>query len=136
MNELIRPRNCPEVLVVDDEQGMRRFLELAMRHCGFSVKSAGTGQAAVELYRQCSPPPDVVLLDVQMPGMDGPATLAALQEFDPDVRCCFMSGGSDEYDVEDLLALGAAHFFPKPFPDLHLLGKTLSEVAHGELVRT
>jgi YesN/AraC family two-component response regulator len=52
---------------------------------------------------------------VKMPLMDGPQTLAALREFAPEVRCCFMSGYTEGYGREQLLALGASHFFAKPF---------------------
>jgi CheY-like chemotaxis protein len=57
----------------------------------------------------------VVLLDVRMPELDGPGTLAALQTLDPQVRCCFMSGYLGGYTEERLLSLGAAAVLPKPF---------------------
>jgi len=56
-----------------------------------------------------------VLLDVRMPEMDGPQTLAALRSINPEVRCCFMSGHTGDYSAEQLLELGASHVFQKPF---------------------
>ena len=57
----------------------------------------------------------MVLLDVRMPGMDGPQTLASLQRIDPAVVCCFMTGHAGGYTADGLLALGAVRLFEKPF---------------------
>jgi hypothetical protein len=65
--------------------------------------------------------------------MDGPATLAALQGIDPNVGCCFMSGDTDEYAPEELLAMGAVHLLRKPFTDWTFLEETLLEMAQGVL---
>src|SRR5437868_2708842 len=85
-----------------------------MRSHGFAVWLAADGPEAVELYRRHRDTIDVVLLDVQMPGLDGPATLTALREFDPGVLCCFMTGGPGRYTEEMLVGLGAATVFRKP----------------------
>src|SRR5581483_9411212 len=87
----------PRVLVVEDERAVLQMLDVALRHYGFRVTLAASGEEAVELYRQNHGKIDVVLLDVQMPGMDGPATLAALQKINAGVRCCFMSGHTGRY---------------------------------------
>jgi CheY-like chemotaxis protein len=58
----------------------------------------------------------VLVLDVQLPpGQDGPETLAALRTLNPDVGVVFMSGDPGNYSEEQLLALGAVQFLPKPF---------------------
>src|SRR5207253_1417370 len=103
----------PGVLVVDDEPAVRTLLQLSLGHHGFTVWSAAGGKAAVELYRQHQAEIAVALLDVQMPGLDGPWTLIALRQINPQVRCCFMSGHTGEYDAETLLDLGAVHVFQK-----------------------
>ena len=54
-------------------------------------------------------------MDVRMPGLDGPQTLAALQEINPEIRCCFMSGHLGHYTEWTLCNLGAAAIFGKPF---------------------
>jgi CheY-like chemotaxis protein len=59
---------------------------------------------------------DLVLLDVRMPELDGPQTLAALRKENPTLRCCLISGHSGTYTREQLLSLGAEHYFNKPFP--------------------
>jgi CheY-like chemotaxis protein len=105
----------PVVLVADDEEGVRGVVELTLRREGFEVLLAAGGQQAVELYRQRGADVDLVLLDVQMPGLDGPWTLIALQTVNPAVRCCFMSGSTGDYDAEVLQAIGAVRVFAKPF---------------------
>jgi anti-anti-sigma factor len=103
------------VLVVDDEPGVRSVLEAWLRREGFEVWSAAHGQQAVELYRRYQDVIAVVLLEVVMPGMDGPHTLIALQKICPAVRCCFMTGNPNGYTEECLWLLGAVRVFRKPF---------------------
>src|SRR5207249_2835949 len=98
----------PAVLVVDDEQQVRRVLELALSREGLTVWSAPGGKEAVELYARHRERIGVVLLDVQMPEMDGPCTLGALLQLNPHVRAVFISGHTGKYDSEQLLAMGAA----------------------------
>jgi CheY-like chemotaxis protein len=115
----------PQVLIVDDEPGVRRTLALALERAGFGVRLAGGGLEAVAVYREHGQGIDLVLLDVLMPGMDGPATLAALQAINPAVRCCFMSGHTAHYPIHQLLALGALDLVFKPFANLTELRETL-----------
>jgi CheY-like chemotaxis protein len=103
------------LLVVDDEEGVRGVLSAWMRSHGFAVWLAASGQEALELYRRHRETIDVVLLDVRMPGLDGPQTLAGLQEVSPQIRCCFMSGDPGGYTEKGLRDLGAAAVLPKPF---------------------
>jgi two-component system, OmpR family, response regulator len=119
------------ILVVDDEPSVRRLLAAALRQSGFSVCLASSGEEAVALYEQHRGTIDLVLLDVRMETMDGPRTLAALRELDPQVRCCFMSGHAGEYSDDDLLALGASHVFSKPFGSLNELTQTLRHFVAG-----
>src|SRR5690349_11978266 len=75
------------VLVVDDQEGVRGVLGAMLRQEGFAVWLAADGWEAIDLYRSRRAAIDLVLLDVRMPGLDGPATLAALRGLDPRVRC-------------------------------------------------
>ena len=106
--------NAPGVLAVDDEPGVRSFLQKALILNGFQVWTAGDGKTAIEIYESHRDFIAVVLMDVCMPGTDGPATLAALRSIDTHVRCCFMTGGGG-YSSEELLAGGASHVLGKPF---------------------
>jgi CheY-like chemotaxis protein len=76
---------------------------------------AADGHEAVAMFLQHRDEVRVVLLDVNMPGLDGPAALAQVRRADPAVPCCFMTGYSDRYTADELLALGATCLFGKPF---------------------
>jgi two-component system cell cycle sensor histidine kinase/response regulator CckA len=106
---------APGVLIVDDEPGVRQVLELVCVRSGMRPFATGSGQEAVALYERHRGEIQLVLLDVNMPAIDGPATLARLRQVAPDVRVCFMSGATGRYTVEGLLAMGAERFFEKPF---------------------
>ena len=109
---------APVVLVVDDTDAVREFICAGLRRHGFEVRAAGSGWDAIELYHELlQQDGDVtVLLDVQMPGLDGPQVLAALRTMDPGVRAYFMTGDPGPYGEGDLLAMGGCRVFPKPFP--------------------
>jgi CheY-like chemotaxis protein len=103
------------ILIVDDEGCMRSVLNLLMRKQGFAVFLAADGNEALDLYTRYRRNIDVILLDVLMPGNDGPRTLAAIQEINPRVCCCFMSGSLGDYTEGELCDLGAVAVLAKPF---------------------
>lgn len=105
----------PGILVVDDDAAVRTLLDVGLRQYGFAVWLAADGQDALPIYQQNRSDIDLVLLDVRMPILDGPRTLAALSQLNPQIRCCFMTGQAGSYSDDDLLKLGAAHVFLKPF---------------------
>jgi CheY-like chemotaxis protein len=125
-----RPRNKPGVLVVDDEDLVRSVLKRGLERNGFDVWEASDGREAIDYYRAHNEEISVVLLDVRMPGMDGPQTLAVLHDLDPDVPVCFMSADTGEYEPDELLERGAAYFIAKPF-HLEHLANVLWLLAHG-----
>ena len=95
---------------------MRGALEAALRREGYDVWLAADGQEALVQYWDRREDIDVILLDVRMPSLDGPQTLAALRQLNPRVRCCFMSGDLGSYTEGELRGLGAAGVLYKPFP--------------------
>jgi len=109
------PRRACGLLIVDDEPAIRGVLEAALRGQGFTVWLASRADEAVALYREHRLLIDMILLDVRMPGRDGPGTLIALREVDPHVRFSFMSGDTGIYTEENLLDMGAVAVFRKPF---------------------
>ncbi|HVS35090.1 MAG TPA: response regulator [Gemmataceae bacterium] len=109
------PPPRPGVLVVDDEPQIRNLLEAVLRRSGFAVWTADGGRSALDCYQKNQSAISVVLLDVRMPGMDGPQTLAGLLRINPAAACCFMTGHAGDYTPEGLLALGAVRLFEKPF---------------------
>jgi CheY-like chemotaxis protein len=125
-----QPRANPGVLVVDDDHLVRSMVQLGLERNGFDVWSAANGCAAIDLYREHREQIDVVLLDVRMPGLDGPQTLAALRECNPEVLACFMSANPGTYEPEELLRCGAAQVIAKPF-HLDQLARTLRHLLQG-----
>jgi len=115
----------PVILVVDDVMAIGMMLDLALSQAGFAVKLATTGHEAIELYRKHHDKFALVLMDVQMPGMDGPTTLAILQQINPELNCCFMSGSTGRYTSQELLDMGAVHVTMKPFVNLSILTQFL-----------
>jgi DNA-binding response OmpR family regulator len=114
---------APGVLVIDDDPMLLSLLDKALTHCGFRVRVAPSGEDGLSLYREHHAEIDVVLLDVCMPGLDGPATLRQLREINPGVRVCLMSGHTGSYSADDLRDLGIDGFFAKPFQVLRLAGE-------------
>jgi CheY-like chemotaxis protein len=112
--ESTQARN-PGILVVDDDLAVRTVLSIFLREHGFEVWLASDGFKALKAYSRRRPQIDLVLLDVRIPGMDGPHTLTALQAINPDVRCWFMTGELGRYVDRDLLAQGAERILYKPF---------------------
>jgi CheY-like chemotaxis protein len=106
---------APIVLVVDDDPTISTFLKVVLPPDGFSVLVASSGAEAIEVFRQARKPVAAVLLDVRMPGMDGPQTLAALRRMNPDIRCCFMSGETGEYSSKELCDQAGSSVISKPF---------------------
>lgn len=112
----------PGILVVDDDTAARDLLNIVLREQGFAVWLAGDGYHALKKYRDHHDDIDLVLLDVQMPRLDGPQTLAILQHFNPQVRCWFMTGDLGRYTEEDLMERGAERIIHKPFRVAEMAG--------------
>lgn len=115
------------ILIVDDEACIRGMLDIWLRQQGYATWLASDGRQAIDLYRDRGQDIDAVLLDIRMPGLDGPRTMAALQGLDPQVCCAFMSGDVGDYTEEGLRQRGATAVLAKPL--------NLAEVARvmGEL---
>jgi CheY-like chemotaxis protein len=118
------------VLVVDDEHLVRIMVQLGLERNGFDVWLASGGREAIGLYRKHRDSIAVVLLDVRMPGLDGPQTLDALRELNPGVRACFMSGDTGAYELDGLRERGAVCVIAKPF-HLEDLANVLRLVTQG-----
>ena len=110
-----------KVLIVDDEPDIRRIAKLGLaRVGGMEVVEATNGTEA--LARAKEDHPDAVLLDVMMPGLDGPSTLARLRE-DPatsGIPVVFLTAKAIATEVDRLKSLGAAGVLTKPFDPMTL----------------
>jgi CheY-like chemotaxis protein len=101
--------------VVDDDPSVRTLLNLLLQEDGYAVWLTADGYQALKAYRGNRQDIDLVLMDVRMPGLDGPQTLTALREDDPQLCCCFMTGDPGAYTEQDLLDRGARQILYKPF---------------------
>ena len=112
-----------KILVVDDSEPVRLMLEDALRGAGYAVRCADGGEAALGQCREWLP--DLVLMDVVMPGMDG--HMAAIEiKFDDrlkDIPLLFLSGDHSEESRSQGLGLGAEAYVTKPFETGALLAK-------------
>jgi len=115
------------ILVVDDESLIVETARATLENHGYRVVSATDGYEAIELYKQHGRDIQVVLLDMMMPGMDGQATLAAIEELDPKVRIIASSGLPVSGRVAEVIAVGQGAYLPKPYSDEQLLA-TLARV--------
>ncbi len=110
-----------KILIVDDDEDIRTVSEVAARRIGqWEVVLAASGEEALE--RAIQEQPDVILLDVMMPGMDGPMTLAALRR-DPRLAktaVVFITAKAQAREVARLMDLGAVDVIAKPFDPMHL----------------
>jgi diguanylate cyclase (GGDEF)-like protein len=111
------------VLVVDDSLVVRAVVRAALENEGYGVAEAGDGTAAIDTCRQS--PPDVVLLDIEMAGLDGHQVLATLKDDDRlrDIPVVFLTGRTGMKDVVAGLRGGAHDYLKKPFEPEELLAR-------------
>jgi len=100
------------VLVVDDEESIRESLRMVLEYEGYRVEEAATGEQALDRVRQR--PPQAVLLDIKMPGMDGLELLAKLHERGYDMPVIIVTGHGDVSTAIEATRRGAFDFFEKP----------------------
>ena len=109
------------ILYVDDEADLREIAVMSLElDPEIQVRTAASGAEALEQAKQWQPA--LILLDVMMPGMDGPTTLAALRA-DPDtseIPAAFITAKTHPRHVTDLKALGARAVLAKPFDPMSL----------------
>lgn len=110
------PRGQGElVLVVDDEASIRAMVQRTLEKFGYRVIVAANGAEAVALYAQHGAEVAVVLTDMAMPVMDGPATIVALRSMNPSVRIVGSSGLDANGKVALAVGAGVRHFVAKPY---------------------
>jgi len=114
------------VLIVDDEAPIREVTSQALRAFGYRTLVAEDGTAAVSLFAQRKAEIAVVLLDMMMPFMDGPATARAIKRIRPDVLVIGSSGLEGERKLADAEGVEFAGFLPKPYT-ADLLLRVLSD---------
>ncbi len=117
------------ILVVDDEARMRRFIRMNMELEGYQIIEAENGVQALEQIRQHTP--DLVIMDVMMPEMDGFETLKLLREITT-VPVVLLTVKSDEEDIIRGLSLGADDYVTKPFSPRELVTRVTAVLRRAE----
>ena len=104
------------VLVIDDDPVIRSVVRRVLEKKGFEVSTAGDGQSGLSRFAELNP--DLVMVDIVMPGKEGMATILELREAHPDARILAMTGGGN-FTAGDVLRiaelLGADNSIEKPF---------------------
>ena len=111
------------VLIADDDPSILRLLQVNFRLEGFDVQSASNGREVLDLIEANGVVPDVIVLDVMMPGMDGWEVARRLKE-DPGTQAIpiiLLTARSQEADRRKGLALGVFDYVTKPFDPGHLM---------------
>ena len=111
------------ILLVEDDDSVRRFVRSTLEGAGYVVFSAESGMAALEKLNEMATPPDLLLTDVVMPGMDGRVLAQDITRRLPGTHVLFISGYSD-VSAEQPEEPGTSHpLLQKPFSPQDLLGK-------------
>jgi two-component system, response regulator, stage 0 sporulation protein F len=102
-----------KILIVDDQYGIRILLNEVFQKEGYTTYQAANGMQALEIVRKHQP--DLVLLDMKIPGMDGIEILKRLKEIDPDIKVIIMTAYGELDMIQETKELGAIMHFAKPF---------------------
>jgi two-component system cell cycle sensor histidine kinase/response regulator CckA len=115
------------ILLVDDEESLRDLGQEIFSEFGYQTLTVSNGEEALEVYRQLRTRIDLVVLDINMPGMGGMKCLQELITLDPEVKVIIASGYSGDAQLKDMLDSGALAYLTKPFNMATML-KTVREV--------
>lgn len=125
---MVPPANCFTVLVIDDMLPNRVLLGKVLKSAGYAVVEATNGTEALALLQDQGLVPDVIVTDIEMPGMDGITFVDRVRHLDPpcaQIPVIAASGNADEMMRRDALSVGCDVFLTKPF-DLNVLRREIA----------
>ena len=114
-----------KVLVIDDEPSIRNLLDTLLCRKGYDVVLAESGRKGLELFRRERP--DVLVLDLKMPQMDGITVLKQIRRVDPKLPVIILTGAGTPETEQQVRAMGVTEYVEKAF-SLHLLGDALKRL--------
>ena len=117
------------VLVIDDAEDVRSVVVKTLTHFGFPARAAKDGPTGIEMA--LTEPPDLIICDVRMPGMDGYRTLAAIRDMPTiaNIPFIFLTAAVDKGDMRRGMVLGADDYLTKPFTPEELLEAVTTRMA-------
>lgn len=123
------------VMVIDDDACVRTLTVTMLNRLGYPVIAAASGREALERLEQGALPPQLALLDMDMPGMSGQVLFPHLVRLCPDLKVVVCSGYTRDASVQELMALGAHAFLQKPFSMTDLAGLVQSLIERRRFTR-
>jgi two-component system chemotaxis response regulator CheY len=118
-----------KILVVDDALFMRTILKDILSSNGFTnIAEAGDGAAAIDSYKKSRP--DLVTMDINMPGTDGIQALKSIMAHDPTAKVIMVTSVEQKQIVQDAIKMGAKDYVVKPF-DRAMVAAVLGKVMRG-----
>lgn len=113
----------PKILIVDDEPGIRNLISAYLRNEGYELQEAADGPSALKISQSFKP--DLIILDIMLPGMDGLEVLSLIKQ-DADPYVIFLTAKTEETDKIVGLTLGGDDYVTKPFSPRELTARVKS----------
>lgn len=120
-----------DILVVDDQPGVRKLLGIIVTELGDKVQEAQNGKEAVDMVKNCNP--DLVIMDIRMPVMGGVEALEKIKLLSPQLPVVMMTAYGSEEALEDLRKKGAVMCLTKPF-DVDFIKELLNDFRQKKVV--
>lgn len=108
------------ILVVDDEEVMRKTASNILQKLGYDILTANDGEEAVEIFKEKHNQIVLTLLDLSMPKLSGKEAYAEMKKIDPNLKALIVSGLADEQRINEVLEMGANGFIKKPYSMIDL----------------
>ncbi|CAM3410439.1 response regulator [Marinicrinis lubricantis] len=118
-----------KLLIVDDQNGIRILLTEVFSSEGYETFQASNGKAALEIVKKEKP--ELVLLDMKIPGMDGLEILKHIKEWNPEIKVIMMTAYGELDMIKEATDLGALMHFTKPFDIDELRSAVNGHLNHG-----
>ena len=130
----MKQENTARILIIDDQEIVRRSILDYLEDHGFAVTEAENGRIGLELFKKNKP--DLVLVDLRMPEIDGFEVLAGVNKESPETPAIVISGSDEIKDVVKSLHRGAWDYLLKPIQDLSVLLHTVQKnMERARLIR-
>ncbi len=120
------------ILIVDDEPIVLSVSKEILESLGYTVFGMGSGEEAINFYKEMKNTIDLIILDMIMPGLSGSETFDRIKEFDPSAKILLSSGYSLNGQAKKILAKGCRSFIQKPF-DIAQISRKIREVLEGPI---